>query len=266
MTSHPLTRPAAWRLRLGAASVPLIKWAGGALWACAALLALSWLAGLVQDAFAGQLPAWVGAAATLAVIAWFVMAWQVIKQWFIQSDSVTLSWQGPVQAADPTRRGHDVAQGGFHVVEWHSAVQVRVVLDWQHWMLLRIRPLDTRHDRPEIFCWMGMPQTPDEMNESGSTLLHQLRSLLYLPPAWIAQAGDQPASSAGQAPLLTMAVASCAAPVKSGLPLSRTLLHSSLAQRSSSDFCEADTLFPPTELLDDAWLHGSDDLASKGAA
>jgi hypothetical protein len=87
-----------------------------------------------------------------------------------------------------------------------------------------------------------------------------------LPPAWIAQAGDQPASSAGQAPLLTMAVASCAAPVKSGLPLSRSLLHSSLAQRSSSDFCEADTLFPPTELLDDAWLHGSDDLASKGAA
>jgi len=262
MSAHPLTEPAAWSLSLGAASVPVIRWVGGALWASAALMALIWLAGLMQDAFAGQLPAWVGAAATLAVLAWFVMTWQGIKRWFIQSDGLTLSWQGPVQAADPMRRGREVAQGGFHVTEWQSAVQVHVMLDWQRWMLLRVRSLSKRHARREVFCWLSLPLSPDETGASGGHSLHQLRSLLYLPPTWIAQAEAQAPSSAEDAPHMAKAVASCAAPVNSGLLLPRTLPSSPPAQRSSSGLREVDTLFPPTELLDDAWLRGSDDLVS----
>lgn len=268
MATHPLTRPASWPLKVGAASVPSIKWLGGALWVVAASLALVWLTGLIQDAFAGQLAAWVGAVGMLAVVAWFLLAWQVVRQWLTHADTLTLTWQGPVVAADPARRGREVSEGGFHVSEWQAAVQVRVVLDWQRWMLLRLRTgpaADAAQGAVrEAFCWLAVPEPIDGVieradNRAGAlraltaVSLHQLRSLLYLPPDWITQKGGQPSSSAGQTRHTSKLVASWAALAPSGsqlhpaaTSLSRRQLR--LAHRA------ADTLFPPTELLLDDML------------
>jgi len=250
--THPLIRPAAWRLKMGAASAPAIKWAGGALWAVAALMALTWLIGLIQDAFVGQLAAWVGALGSLAVIAWFALAWQALRRWFTQADALTLTWHGPVRAADPARRGREKAEGGFHVTEWQLPVQVRVVLDWQRWILLRLRTVQTDGDSREAFCWLTMPAQIDGSVAHTDVSLHQLRSLLYLPPAWITQGGAQPSSSAGQARHQPKPVASWVALVPSGSKLRSSAKPLSHSQKSSLASREMDTLFPPTELLEDA--------------
>jgi hypothetical protein len=252
MAMHPLTRPAAWALKVGAVSVPSIKWAGVGLWIAAALAALVWLIGLVQDAFAGQLAAWLGAAGTLAVVAWFALAWQVAKRWLTHSGTLTLSWCGPVRTPDPTRCAtdkHDRSEpaGGFHVNEWQSAVQVHVVCDWQRWMLLRLRTTQAGVTPRQAFCWVTMQDDLGAQAARANAPLHQLRTLLYLPAAWTTQEGDQPSSSVGQAQRRPEPVASWASLLSSGsklpLPVKR---FSPPAGR------EVDTLFPQTELLDEA--------------
>ncbi|MGC4062210.1 MAG: hypothetical protein QM749_15745 [Aquabacterium sp.] len=246
MALHPLTRPAAWPLNVGAVSVPAIKWAGAALWLAAALAALVWLIGLVQDAFAGQLSAWMGAAGTLAIMAWFALAWQVARRWLMQSGTLTLTWRGPVRAPDPTRDKEDKPEGGFHVNEWQSAVQVHVVCDWQRWVLLRLRATSVKGQGRQAFCWVAMPGEAPQVARANASL-HQLRTLLYLPAAWITQEGDQPSLPTGQARHAAKPVASWAALLSSGskLPLPDK-------RRSPAVSREADTLFPQTELLDEA--------------
>lgn len=259
MAMHPLSRPAAWSLKAGGASVPAIKWVGAVLWAVAALLALNWLIGVVRDAFAGHLAAWVGAAGTLAVLAWFALAWQMALRWFTQEGSLTLAWHGPVRAPDPTRGEGSKPHGGFHVSEWQSAVQINVVCDWQHWMLLRLRAVSSGQASRQAFCWVAMRDDPDAQAAAANAPLHQLRTLLYLPSAWITQQRGQPFGSVGQDRYPAKPVASWAALLSSGskLPLSAKRLLSTASR-------EADTLFPQTELLDDA--DACEHVAPKGMA
>lgn len=246
MAMHPLSRPTAWSLKAGGASVPAIKWVGALLWAAAALVALVWLIGVVQDAFAGQLAAWVGAAGTLAVLAWFALAWQMALRWLAQSGSLTLTWHGPVRAPDPTRR-EALPEGGFHVSEWRSSVQVHVVCDWQHWMLLRLRAARSSGAPRQAFCWVAMQDDLTARRAGANAPLHQLRTLLYLPSAWTTQEGDQPSASLGQGRHPAKPVASWAALLSSG-----SKLPSPAKRLSPNASREADTLFPQTELLDDS--------------
>jgi hypothetical protein len=214
------------------------------------LAALAWLVGLVQDAFAGHLAAWMGAAGTLAVVIWFALAWQAARRWFTQSGTLTLAWRGPVQAPDPTRRvpgRADLPAGGFHVSEWQSPVQVHVVCDWQRWMLLRLRAMPAGHAARQAFCWVAMTDEANGRATRANASLHQLRTLLYLPSAWTTQEGDQPSLSVGQDRQAAKPVASWAALLSSGsklpLPAKRLSLPASRGP---------DTLFPQTELLDEA--------------
>lgn len=191
MAAHPLTRPASWTLTVGAPGMPLIRWAGSLLWGAGALTGVAWLGALGQDAVDGHLHAAWFLLAAPAMLAWFVMAWRIWRRWFFRSEALTLQWQGPVNREQAHGGLPDGVQGGFCVREWQGPARVRLVLSFQGWLLLNLQGPD-EGSRP-VHAWLDAREAPaSDLAESTmrNRSLHQLRTLLHLPPAMTTQERD----------------------------------------------------------------------------
>ena len=255
MSTHPLTRPASWTLTVGAPDMPFVRWAGAALWASGGIMGGVWLVGLTDDVLEGYAPTAYLLVAWPAVLAWLVFAWRIWRRWSGETMPLTLEWAGPVATDRPERgdRGHREGcrlAGGFHVREWHGPVRVRLVMSWQGWLLLSlVRASDVEGEAP-TYAWLDARGCDTPESTSRNRSLHQLRTLLHLPPAMTTQEGD-PGRSAGRVPSRRHEpVASWGHSPKPGSSLQR-LFRTLRVQRSAGPAApgRVDTAFPATTVM-----------------
>lgn len=169
----PLLRPASWRLSPGAADVPLLRRLGLVLLLGSTLALWAWCAATWSEAWRLRE---VSGAAVLAVVLCalgLAHAWWLLRQWWRPASPLTLRWTGPVA----TLRSGEPA-GGWRVDEWGAQpVDVSLIWDWQHVMLLRVRPWDSPSHQAWIWLQDKRHSTPGSAGD-----VHRLRTLLCLPP------------------------------------------------------------------------------------
>lgn len=265
MATHPLNRPAAWALKLGPADIPLVRWLGTALWALASAMGLSWWAHVARDFAHGHVTLGALAGFTVLMLTWAVVAWRIWRAWVTQAGTLTLLWRGPVHALKSTRSaGHDresrEPEVGFAVAEWQAPVNVRVMLDGQRWMLVRIdavsqaNPLgsDDAAQRHQAYCWVDAHASRTQREAVDFLSIHQLRTLLHLSPSLITHEGVPLSGLTGLALQVRGAVASWAFLFSPRFTLRRFAFSSPAhRQRAFQVSGQGETLFPPTMLLDE---------------
>lgn len=185
----PLLRPASWRLSPGAAHVPWLRRLGLTLLLISLLALWAWCAATWLEAWRHREPSW---AALLAVPLFGLgvrHAWVLGRGWLQPGEPLTLRWTGPVG----TLRG-DEPIGGWRVDEWGAQpIEVRLLWDWQHVMLLRLRPWGAASSHsPQAWIWLQ--DRPGKGAPFGDGV-HRLRTLVCLPPAM-----SHPASEAAAEP------------------------------------------------------------------
>ena len=178
----PLLRPASWRLSPGAADVPLLRHLGLGLLLGSTLALWAWCAATWSEAW--RLREWSGAA-VLAVVLWGLglgHAWWLLRQWWRPTAPLTLRWTGPVA----TLRSGEPA-GGWRVDEWGAQpVDVSLIWDWQHVLLLRVRPWES--PSRQAWIWLHDKRPPTSVSAGD---VHRLRTLLCLPPNMTRPGGDE---------------------------------------------------------------------------
>jgi hypothetical protein len=249
MSAHPLTRPASWALTVGAPEMPLIRWAGGALWLAGALMGMVWLLALTEDVLARHASVGYLLLAYPAVLTWLVLAWRIWRRWSFNQMALTLDWLGPVSAG----HGNEPPQGGFQVGEWRKPVRVRIALSWQGWLLLSlVRVRDKRRATP-TYAWLDAreveaPEGPDCTVRNRS--LHQLRTLLHLPSSMTTLEGDSNASALPNGSTVGPSMASWPHSFNPGTTLRRLASLFRTERRSSSlASSRQDTAFPVTTVM-----------------
>lgn len=165
----PLLRPASWRLAPGAADAPLIRLAGQALIVLSGLALLAWSLAIWHGAWVRGHLEWPAALALLCCVAWLWQARRLWHDWSAPSHRLTLRWTGPPGAVGEAK---STPAGGWRVDEWGEVgVEVSLVWDWQHVLLVRLKPL---HGAP-AWVWLS---------ERIGNEVHRLRTLLCLPPSF----------------------------------------------------------------------------------
>ena len=252
MAAHPLTRPSSWTLTVGAPGMPLIRWAGTLLWAAGALTGAAWLFALGQDAVNGQVHAAWFLLAAPTMLTWLILAWRVWRRWFSRAYPLTLQWRGPV-SRDPAQ-GHP--PGGFCIEEWRAPVRVRMVLSFQGWLMLSLQGLD--EGVLPVHAWLDAREAESspfaEAAEAAEVTvrnrsLHQLRTLLHLPPSMTTQERD--AGTVSQAPggVAREPVASWATTYHPGAMLHRLASLFRAGRRPGIASSRLDTVFPATTVM-----------------
>ena len=166
----PLLRPASWRLAPGAADAPLIRLAGQALIVLSGLALLAWSLAVWHGAWVRGHLEWPAALAVLCCVVWLWQASRLWRDWSAPSHRLTLRWTGPPGTGAGAATA---ATGGWRVDEWgEGGVEVSLVWDWQHVLLVRLKPL---HDGPPAWVWLS---------ERIGNEVHRLRTLLCLPPSF----------------------------------------------------------------------------------
>lgn len=248
MSSHPLTTRAFWRLSSGSSMGGLPCYVGAAIWLLGSCMLLAWLAALGEQARVWGLSAvFIMLVAALAV-AWFVAAWVVWSRWRTSASPLTLEWTGLPMAAPSPGRDRTPLAIGFRVMPWRVAVRADVMLDLQRWMLLRLRacaPADAALFQPAAWAWLDMRAEAD----GGQAAMHQLRTLLYLPPTLRNPQADMPVSAWGQNAEQPEPMASWATTFNPGSMLLRSVFSRGGRGRAASTASRADAFFPPTQIL-----------------
>lgn len=170
----PLLRPASWRLSPGAADVLWLRRLGLALLLASALALLSWCVATWLESWRHRALGWASVSALPLCVLGLHHAWLLGRSWLMPGAPLTLRWTGPVanlRSGEPT--------GGWRVDEWGTQpVDVSLMWDWQHVMLLRVRPCTS----PSRQAWIWLQDRPGVAMHPGGEV-HRLRTLLCLPPA-----------------------------------------------------------------------------------
>lgn len=255
MVAHPLTAPATWQLSMGAGHAKVLRHAGIALWLLSTAVLLVWAFALLNEAVVWGLDAvYVVSACTLTML-WLAAAWQIWRRWHVAATPLTLAWTGLPQVPASSKHGrYPAADGiseGFRILQWRAPVHVQVMLDLPAWMLLRLRPMPsvvTGQQVDSAWVWLDMRSR----SAAASTTMHQLRTLLRLPPRMIMLA-DMTVCYRGQHDEAVAPVASWAIKFKSGPKLRRPVTLRNAVRRSAQAASQADSHFPPTQVLIDGW-------------
>ncbi len=247
MVSHPLMKPAAWRLVPGAGAIVLVRQAGGAFWLVGGLVMLLWLGGLLHEALVWGMSPLLLLSGVSVALGWSWLAWSSWRSWRQEQPPLTLLWTGG---------GAEGVPQGFRVAQWGAFARVELVFDLQNWMLLRVTQ-QGQGSRRQAWIWLdaSKAQQPDGAAALGASM-HQLRTLLHMPPNMQAMTGGRSPSHGGVRGRGTPKVASWAHLFKSGIklrssaPLSRMSSTQSPAV-SGSVFRGLDSSFPSTLVMRD---------------
>jgi len=266
----PLLRPASWRLAPGAADAPLIRLAGQALIVLSGLALLAWSLAVWHGAWVRGDLEWPAALAVLCCVVWLWQASRLWRDWSAPSHRLTLRWTGPPGPGAGAGAGvvaGTAAPGGWRVDEWGEVgVEVSLVWDWQHVLLVRLKP---SHDGAPAWVWLS---------ERIGNEVHRLRTLLCLPTSFTQTAGAGVAAVDAVEPVRPLdaifrKVASSSRPPPGKARSMRVPSPPSLVSRE----LDSAGLAPPLRIEDDFPLtqffdrdeHGADAAAispSKGAA
>jgi hypothetical protein len=242
MSLHPLMSKAAWQLMPGASQALPVRRAGMALFLLSGVMLLAWLGALVHEAWVWGVHPAVMCMAVLLALGWCHVVWLTWQRWRAPQAGLTLLWTGPIER--PRARSsldQEPASGGFRVRQWDADVLPQVAFDFQRWMLLRLSTPSAKSN--DVWVWLDLGQAPASM--------HQLRTLLYLPPSMISLEVKRPPELAGQQQRQSQPMASWANLFNLGIKLrSVVALLRGIRQHPSLDR-DGDTLFPPTQLLQD---------------
>lgn len=248
MAAHPLNRPASWQLSVGAPDARWVRWAVGGLWLMGGAVSVAWLMALTDDALAGHVDLLYLLLAWPAVAAWLYLAWRIWVRWMAGATPLTLQWHGPVVRDSDTGSAH----GGFHLAEWHAPVRVRAVLSWQGWMLLSLSRAHHHAKSDLTYAWLDAREHgPTSADLFRNRSLHQLRTLLHLPPAMTTQDGGADAAARLQGMPASAPVASWAHSINPGVLLRRLAFLSRAGRPSSANATPSrmDTAFPATTVM-----------------
>jgi hypothetical protein len=187
--SAPLMAPFAWTLHSWVQSMPVLAKMGALGLLTTATLLLVWLAAVVRDVSSDSLPLAALLGMLLVSGAWLwhaVLAW---LRWQTAQAVLCLVWSGrPVKSVQSGRQvDPSVQPGGWCVQQWGDGpVRVRLVFDWQRWMLLHLQEQRTWPSRRQVWMWVDAHDLTDA---------HRLRTLLHLPESQTTLPGGHAASS-----------------------------------------------------------------------
>lgn len=207
----PLLRPASWRLAPGAADAPLIRLAGQALIVLSGLALLAWSLATWHGAWVRTQIDWPAALAVLCCLGWSWQASRLWRNWSAPSHRLTLRWTGPPSSG-----------GGWRVDEWGEVgVEVALIWDWQHVLLVRLKPLQ---GGAPVWVWLS---------ERLGNEVHRLRTLVCLPPSFTqADASVGAASGPVGARALRQVASSMGQPARSARSMSVSSLSSLVRSQS----------------------------------
>lgn len=247
MATHPLTTPASWQLYAGGEHADALRLPAMALWLVSAVTLMVWASALVYEASVWGLGAMALALGLTLVAIWLMAAWRTWRRWHGLSTALTLEWTG--LPPNPSKRASDPASVGFRVSQWQAPVHVQMVLDLQSWVLLRVQAIsaDGVDDASRLaWVWLDMRRLPG----CDAAALHQLRTLLLLPQRMRCLAADKSVGLTGRNTVAPIPMASWETKFKSGSKLSRPVTPGRTARRSARAASKADSLFPPTHVMD----------------
>jgi len=254
MTTHPLTTTASWQLSAGGRQAGVLRLPVMALWLASAITLMVWASALITEASIWSLG---GPAVTLALalfITWMLAAWRTWRRWHETSTALTLEWTG--LPANQSKRAPDPASVGFRVRQWQAPAHVQMVLDLQSWVLLRVQAIsaDEVEDASGLaWVWLDMRRCPG----CDAAALHQLRTLLLLPQRMRSLAAHKSVGLTGRNTVVPIPMASWETKFKPGSMLSRPVNPGRAARRSARAASKADSLFPPTHVMDGWTSHDS---------
>lgn len=132
-------------------------------------MAVAWSAELCRDLWVYQAHRAMTALVALGCLAWCFQMGRLWRSWSAIDTPLRLQWTG-----DASDLPH------WRVMEWGQGVTIRLVCDFQSWLLLEVKsvPVDGLPAR-SVWAWVpGLDGHLSEMNSSYATA-HRLRALLY---------------------------------------------------------------------------------------
>lgn len=247
MAVHPLTTPATWQLSAGGGLAESPRRMAMALWLFSALAVLVWASALIAEATIWDIDAVVVMLALVLPVVWLAAAWRTWCCWREAVTPLTLEWTGLPPTA--SRRVPDPASVGFRVTQWQAPVQVQMMLDLQTWILLRVQSCqlgESGESARASWVWLDTRGRP----EGDIAALHQLRTLLVLPQRMRTLAADKAAGLTVRNNVAAIPMASWAIKFNSGSKLPRPVTPRRTVRRPAHAASKADSLFPPTHVMD----------------
>lgn len=256
MATNPLMKHASWAIWSGSGGIPTVRRAAAAFWLAGAVMLLVWVLGLWHEAVIwGSSPLLLTSGMSVALV-WCWLAWSTWSAWCADRAQLTLIWTGPVREDQADATGVVALTGGFRLAQWDAAVKVEVMLDLQRWMLLRV----TATGGAPRQSWLWLETSPRGP-------LHQLRTLVYLPPHLTVN--DEPAAArmGGVRSRLRHAVASWAHSFNSGSKLRSPVNKPSTAHGRRPLSLSSESAFPSTLVMreDDLLAQHASSRAGEGA-
>lgn len=256
MASNPLMRHASWAIWSGSGGIPTVRRAAAAFWLAGAAMLLAWVFGLWHEAVIwGSSPLLLVSGMSVAAV-WCWLAWSTWSAWRADRAQLTLIWMGPVREGLADAAGAVALTGGFRLAQWDAAVKVEVMLDLQRWMLLRV----TATSGAPRQSWLWLETSPRGP-------LHQLRTLVYLPPSLTVNSQPVAAYPGDVRGGLRHAVASWAHSFNSGSKLRSPVTKPSMAQSRRPRSLSSESAFPSTLAMreDDLLAPHASSRAGEGA-
>jgi len=196
MARGVISTPVTWPMRTGVPRRGLPLWLYLVSLGATSALTLAWMCAMAHDAWGTHRGSEL--VAVLVCLAGGVGLWRMAvlarRAWQGGQD-LSLVWLGAVDKhlradAQQGRLRGEVPCAGFVVPEWGCAVEVRLRLDLQRWLLLHLRahrPAQPGTGTRAAWVWVdaARDRSASRVPAQGVGSWHHLRTVLQLPPASI---------------------------------------------------------------------------------